>query len=110
MKVIFLHGKESGPWGSKIKALAPALYTPQYNVQSYSDITNTEIIHGWSDNIIPVEHSIKYAQQAQCTLHLIDGDHRLNSSLNQVTSLFTDFLQGIVHVNKNILKSVKYNK
>lgn len=189
MKVVFSHGKESGPWGSKIKALAnvakqldfnvdsidyrgiespdervqklsdylqnetqtktnepqpfilvgssmggyvslvcaqqhkkkhdknsaslqglfllaPALYMPQYNVQSYSDITNTEIIHGWSDNIIPVEHSIKYAQQAQCTLHLIDGDHRLNSSLNQVTSLFTDFLQGIVHVNQNRVKSV----
>ena len=191
MKVVFSHGKESGPWGSKIKALAkvakqlgcevdsidyrgiespdervqklsdylqneakainktseskpfilvgssmggyvslvcaqqyqvkthsnnqklqglfllaPALYmsgyqqqeyqVPECQTQEYDNVkTKIEIIHGWSDDIIPVEHSIKYAKQVLCTLHLIDGDHRLNSSLNQVISLFTDFLQDI---------------
>ena len=80
--------------------LAPALYMPNYNMQTYSHITlknsNTEIIHGWSDDIIPVEHSIKYAQQAQCSLHLIDGDHRLNSSLAQVSDLFGAFLKKLI--------------
>lgn len=173
MKIIFSHGKESGPWGSKIKALAkiaqqlghevdsidyrgimspdervrklecylnneisqpyvlvgssmggyvslvcaqqynqqqppkglfllaPALFIvsdeqQEYDVQTYKPIVNTTIIHGWSDDIIPVEHSIKYAQQTKCTLHLIDGDHRLNTSLNQVVSLFTVFLEDVV--------------
>jgi surfactin synthase thioesterase subunit len=161
MKVIFSHGKESGPWGSKITKLAdiaktfnyevdsldysniaspdervkkleyyldkekqpyllvgssmggyvslvaskqhktlglfllaPALFMPDYASQTYESMTqNIEVIHGWSDNIIPVAHSIKYAQQAKCTLHLIDGDHRLNSSIDLVAELFTAFLK-----------------
>ena len=173
MKVIFSHGKESGPWGSKIKALAkiakqlgcdvdsidyrgidspdervqklavylqneakyilvgssmggyvslvcaqqqlntnnipqgvfllaPALYMSNYQQQKYlvkehnKELTNIEIIHGWSDDIIPVEHSIEYAKQAQCTLHLINGDHRLNSSLAQVMELFNAFLKKLI--------------
>ena len=71
---------------------------PECQAQKYDNIkTKIEIIHGWSDDIIPVEHSIKYAEQTQCTLHLIDGDHRLNSSLHQVIELFNVFL----NVNKN---------
>ena len=168
MKVIFSHGKESGPWGSKITKLAnigkaqgftvdsidysginspdervsklnkylaneaqpyilvgssmgsyvslvatqtsqsfnqspnqpigvfllaPALFMPDYQHQTYTTtFKNIEIVHGWSDDIIPVEHSIKYAKQALCTLHLIDGDHRLNSSIEQVIELFEMFL------------------
>ncbi len=163
MKVIFSHGKESGPWGSKITRLAsiakelgfsvdsidytgmldpdervkkladylksesenyilvgssmggyvsllaaqeskvvalfllaPALYMPNYQQQTYANnIDKLEIVHGWSDDVIPVEHSIKYAKQAKFTLHLIDGDHRLNSSLEQVCDLFGVFLQKI---------------
>ncbi len=163
MKVIFSHGKESGPWGSKIKALAevaqkfgcdvesidyrgiespdervtklnnylsnevesyllvgssmggyislvaaqpgkqqgvfllaPALYMSDYLVQEYSNVlTNIEIVHGWSDDVIPVEHAIKYAQQSQCSLHIIDGDHRLNSSLPQLIALFEVFLRRV---------------
>lgn len=164
MKVIFSHGKESGPWGSKITQLAeqakalgfsvdsidyrgiispddrvsklqevlksetqpyilvgssmggyvslvaaksaqpqglfllaPALFMDDYKQQAYTTNTKAiEVVHGWSDDIIPVEHSIKYAQQAQCTLHLIAGDHRLNSSLDHVLRLFTNFLQAIL--------------
>ena len=160
MKVIFSHGKESGPWGSKITQLAniakaagcrvdsidysnivspdervttlntylaselepyilvgssmggyvslvaslsnqplgvfllaPALYMQGYQQQSYNTtLNNIEIVHGWSDDIVPVASSIKYAQQTQCSLHLIDGDHRLNSSITQVIALFESFL------------------
>ena len=67
---------------------------PDYQQQTYPiNLNNFEIVHGWSDDIIPIQHSIKYAQQAQCTLHLIDGDHRLNSSIDQVIKLFKLFLQ-----------------
>lgn len=161
MKVIFSHGKESGPWGSKIQRLAsitsehecevdsidytdttdpelrierlldvlknesdrtilvgssmggyvslvasgavethavfllaPALYMPAYKHQTYpSKSPHIEIVHGWSDDIIPPEHSIKFAKEADCTLHLISGDHRLNTSIRTVESLFNQFLQ-----------------
>jgi predicted esterase len=161
MKVIFSHGKESGPWGSKIKAmadlaetrgcevdsidytdlvnepdaraerliavlqqqtgpvilvgssmgayvsmvaseqcavkglflLAPALQMPGYERQSYaSKAERIEIVHGWSDDVCPLEHSIEYAREADCTLHLISGDHRLNSSLEQVLAIFGQLL------------------
>ena len=160
MKVYFSHGKESGPWGTKIKRLAkiaenmgrgvesidytdtmdpdlrvdrllgvlareqdefvlvgssmggyvslaasqavpaeaiflmaPALYIPGYERQEYrSRCSYIEIVHGWSDDVIPVENSIRYAQEADCTLHLISGDHPLNSSLEVVAGLFERFL------------------
>ncbi|MEP4891971.1 MAG: YqiA/YcfP family alpha/beta fold hydrolase [Aliiglaciecola sp.] len=160
MKVIFSHGKESGPWGSKIRKLAeiaqnlghsvdsidysgidnpdkrvdkllkilantddkvvlvgssmggyvsivaaqeyaceglfllaPALFMPNYAKQSYTPKTqNLSIVHGLGDDVIPYQHSAKYAQQSKCELHLIEGDHRLNSSLDEVSEIFTAFL------------------
>ena len=163
MKVIFSHGKESGPWGFKIKRLAPlaekagcrvesidytdlmdpdlraerlitflqneedsvilvgssmggyvsllasaevdvkgvfllapALYMPGFKVQEYPSRSYCiEIVHGWSDDIIPVENSIRYARQADCSLHVISGDHPLNDSIDVVESLFISFLDRI---------------
>jgi len=48
--------------------------------------------HGWSDDIIPPEHSIRFAKEAGCTLHLIDGDHRLKGAIEMVEDLFGRFL------------------
>lgn len=159
MKVYFSHGKESGPWGSKITRLAniakaqgcsvdsidysdtfdpdiraerlvnllknepddfilvgssmggyasivaaattepkgvfllaPALFIDGYLQQSYAPNGNVEIVHGWSDEIIPPENAIRFAKTTQCSLHLIPGDHRLNSSMHLVEPLFSQFL------------------
>jgi len=166
MKVYFSHGKESGPWGSKIKKLAniakahghnvdsidysdtldpdlrverlikvlkntkeecvlvgssmggyvslvaseqahvkgvfllaPALFIKGYKKQTYNHNTNIEIVHGWSDDIIPAENSIKFAKKSDCSLHLISGDHRLNSSIAVVEKLFSQFLNSQAHNN-----------
>jgi predicted esterase len=73
--------------------LAPALYMDGYKVQMYpSKTTHIEVVHGWSDDIIPVGNSVQFARQANCTLHLLKGDHRLNSSIEEVMSLFSRFL------------------
>lgn len=161
MKVIFSHGLESGPWGTKIQRmaavaqqlgfdvdsidytdtkvpeqraqrladilkthadeqiilvgssmggyvslaaaesqapkamflLAPAIYLPGYPDHPKGLATgDTEIIHGWQDEIIPVEHSIRFAGEHRCTLHLVDGDHRLIDVLDYVVELFEQFL------------------
>lgn len=77
--------------------LAPALFMTDYKQQAYTTNLNyLEIVHGWPDDIIQVEHSIKYAKQAQCTLHLIDGDHRLNSSIKEVIELFE--MLSLIHI------------
>lgn len=164
MKVVFSHGKESGPWGTKIKRLseiakrngfevdsldyraysnpddrvnqllnylkgeekdfilvgssmggyvslvasqqvdpkaiflmAPALYLEGYAKQEYSlNGKHIHVVHGISDEVIPYEHSVRYAKESKCTLHLIEGDHRLNSSLEKVESIFENFLEKVL--------------
>lgn len=163
MKVIFSHGRESGPWGFKIRRLAeiarqqgygvdsidytdlmdpelrverllaalerevdefvlvgssmggyvalvasetvavtglflmaPALYMQGFEHQQYdSKSAHIEIVHAWSDDVIPADHSIRYAQYAACTLHLISGDHALNGVIETVESLFERFLVSV---------------
>lgn len=164
MKVWFSHGKESGPWGSKIlrlaeaaKALgcevdsvdyrdlpdpdqrvdrlvdilcreagpcilvgssmggyvslvasqrlatsgvfllAPAVFMPGYRVQDFQrPASRLEIVHGWSDDVIPPDHAIRFARAWSVALHLIDGDHRLNSVLDTVIELFECFLRRVL--------------
>ena len=164
MKVYFSHGKESGPWGTKIKRLAaiaedvgcvvdsidytntmdpdlrvehllqvlaeeegefalvgssmggyvslvasetvnakavflmaPALYIPGYKRREYRPrSSHIEIVHGWSDDVIPPENSIRYAREVDCALHLICGDHALNGSLEVVAGLFEQFLRQVI--------------
>lgn len=169
MQLIFSHGKESGPWGFKIKRLAviaearncsidsidyrdcmdpdlraerlvehldqqspqdtilagssmggyvsllasashavaglflmaPALYMPGAKQQHYSSsAAHIEIVHGWSDDVIPPQHSIDFARQADCNLHLIQGDHALNSSIETVESIFDDFLVRVLQTRQ----------
>jgi len=166
--VIFSHGKESGPWGRKIQALAalasdwgaevfsvdyrlpsphpgtfhaecerrvaqllahpvaagrplvlvgssmggyvsarasatlrPAglfLLAPAFFLDAYAEPApvphagHTALVHGWGDDVVPPEHSIRYARQHRCSLHLLDGDHRLNDALPAIAPLFAGFL------------------
>jgi pimeloyl-ACP methyl ester carboxylesterase len=160
--VVFSHGKESGPWGSKITAmaqvardlhrvvesvdyrgmddptvrvekliavgeqlvgplvlvgssmgghvaaaaacrletaalflLAPAFYMPGFEQYTPHDIrVPTVIIHGWHDDIVPVENSIRWAREHRATLHVLDSDHRLEDQIGAICRLLRDFLTG----------------
>ncbi|MEN3371963.1 YqiA/YcfP family alpha/beta fold hydrolase [Dechloromonas sp. ZS-1] len=161
--VLFAHGKESGPWGSKIRHLAtiaqefgaqvlspdysdltdpdervarllamplpahdrlvlvgssmggyvstvasqtlrpsalflmaPAFYIPGYAVQTPTPgSSRVSVVFGWHDEVIPVEHGIRFAQAHQAELHVLNSDHRLNSVLPELGILFQDFLKSI---------------
>lgn len=167
MLVIFSHGKESGPWGTKIRQLAetakalghevesldyqdtmdpdqraerllsrlrkltstgvsakdivlvgssmggyvtlqaaakvdvagsfllaPAIYMPGYEAKApRHQLPNLTIVHGWQDDIIPVEHSLRFAQAQQAELHLLNDDHRLVTHLSRVNAWFAEYLQ-----------------
>lgn len=160
--VFFAHGKESGPWGSKIMALAdlarkrgyrvespdysdlmdadkrverllglcgengadvlvgssmggyvstvassvikpkglflmaPAFFIPGYAVQEPQPCADrTAIVHGWNDDVVPVEHSIRFASKYKAQLHLLDSDHRLNDQIEVLCMLFGRMLDDL---------------
>lgn len=160
--VIFSHGQESGPWGTKIRAMAelvrslgyeadsidyrgiadPAarvdklldeaggierpvlvgssmgghvataaadrlgasglfVLAPAYYVPGFEDLTPqppalpTCIVHGWGDDVVPVENSIRFAREARATLHIVDGDHRLTANLDEIRDYLRLFLAGL---------------
>ena len=77
--------------------LAPAFYLPGYAKQDLEPGANkTMIIHGWRDDVVPVQNSITFAQRHRCDLHLLDGDHRLNAALPKIEPLFGLFLAQFV--------------
>ena len=171
MKIIFSHGKESGPWGNKIAALAevaktldagveievesidytktmdpnrrveiltqnlnrddlilvgssmggyvsasaaqkyqvrglflmaPAFYMPGYDSQEFNSIhCPVTVIHGWGDEIIPYQHSVRFAQEQTANLIIVNSDHGLTSALLPLMSYFRLFLLEIVDKNKS---------
>jgi alpha/beta superfamily hydrolase len=158
--VVFSHGKESGPWGAKITAMAalvrdlgaavesvdyrgmddPAarvrklieagaalraplllvgssmgghvaasaagrldahglfLLAPAFYMRGYEDYTPQEvacpsvIVHGWHDDIVPVENSIRWAREHQAALHVLNSDHRLEDQIEAICLLLRAFI------------------
>ncbi len=52
----------------------------------------TAMVHGWRDEICPVDAVIDFARDRQATLHLLDDDHRLGAHVRQCAELFRQFL------------------
>ena len=160
--VIFSHGQESGPWGSKIRAMSERAKTlgcgvdsldyqgiadptervekllrecadidddlilvgssmgghvataaaeslhvaglfvlaPAYFMEGYEELTPLPpsmpvcIVHGWHDDVVPVENSIRYARQCSATLHLVNGDHRLTDNIESINDYLEQFIRG----------------
>ena len=62
--------------------------------EAYTPMTERiSVIHGWSDDIIPWQYSLKFAKQHQAELHLLSAGHRLETVLPTLAALLTDFLQ-----------------
>jgi predicted alpha/beta-hydrolase family hydrolase len=158
--VVFSHGKESGPWGSKITAmaaavrdlnievdsvdyrgiddpaarvaklvdtasklggplvlvgssmgghvsaaaaarvqarglflLAPAFYMPGFEAHTPQDVScPAVIVHGWRDDIVPIDNSIRWARDHRGSLHALDSDHRLEDKIEEICRLWRSFL------------------
>jgi alpha/beta superfamily hydrolase len=77
--------------------LAPAFFMPGYERYTPAPpACPVDIVHGWNDEIVPVENSIRYARQYKSALHILDSDHRLTSSLDDVCALLDRFLQRLL--------------
>ena len=161
--VIFSHGQESGPWGTKIKAMAGMVkelggsadsidyqgmpdpterveklvgacdgiddtlilvgssmgghvataaaeqvnaaglfvLAPAYYMEGYEELTPpppaipTCIVHGWHDDIVAADNSIRFARDCRAELHLIDGDHRLTDNVVEICAYLKRFIRRI---------------
>ena len=161
--LIFSHGQESGPWGTKINAMADTardlgceidsvdyqgiadptarvekliaycepltaplilvgssmgghvataaadsvnavglfVLAPAYYMTGYEDLTPIapkipiSIVHGWNDDIVPVENSIRYAGECKASLHIVDGDHRLTANIDEICYYLTRFIDAV---------------
>ena len=73
--------------------LAPAFYMPgfeQYTPQpARCPIT---IVHGWNDDIVPVDNSIRFAREHRARLHVINSDHRMTDSVQDIQQYLGQFL------------------
>ena len=76
--------------------LAPAYYMPGYEdiTPDAPDIPVT-IVHGWHDDVVPVDNSIRFAKKCCATLHIVDGDHRLTDNIDEINHYLTRFIHGI---------------
>lgn len=73
--------------------MAPAFYLEGYAQQNPRPTAAlTAIVHGWGDDVVPVEHSIRFAQKHKVELHLINGDHRLTTQIPFLQAAFGEFL------------------
>ena len=158
--VVFSHGKESGPWGRKISALAEVARSEGYDAHSvdYRGVDDprarvaklvefckelsgdlvlvgsslggyvavasasllhargvfllapalyleglpelrpggvdcpASVVHGWRDDVVPYEHSVRFAHGSKAALHLLESDHRLHNQLRVIQYLFEYFL------------------
>jgi len=161
--VVFSHGKDSGPWGKKISALAETARAEGYQVESidYRGLESAEervthlvdgcrelqgelvlvgsslggfvsaaaasvlharglflmapaiymrglpalrpngidcpmtIVHGWRDQIIPLEHTLRFAKEYAAPLHIVNDDHGLHASVGRIKYLLEYFLISI---------------
>lgn len=74
--------------------LAPAFYLEGFAVQDYRpQADEITLVHGWSDDIIPVRHSVDFGKRHGAAVHLLPGDHRLKEAMPRIEPLFDAFLK-----------------
>lgn len=76
--------------------MAPAFYMPGYEQYTpKSPACPVSIVHGWRDDIVPVDNSWRWARESRAELHIIDSDHRMSANVAEISAHFTHFLQSL---------------
>lgn len=104
---IILVGSSMGAYVSlgvaqKYQPLGLFLMAPAVLMQGYPEIEPPsknipiKIIHGWHDEIVPVENAVRFAQKYNSKLILVPDDHQLSQSLPFIEKQFRLFLESIL--------------
>lgn len=79
--------------------LAPAVYlsSGEYAQQDPTPYAEkTAIVHGWQDEVVAPEKVFAFAHKHHLPLTMVNDGHRLLQSMDQITQLFTTFLESHV--------------
>lgn len=77
--------------------MAPALYFPGWDAEPQGIPALTSVVHGWRDDIVPVERGLRFAQTHRAALHVLDADHALNDQLPALARVFGDLLAMVLN-------------
>lgn len=72
--------------------MAPALYFPGFDEEPEAIPPLTSVVHGWNDDIVPVDRAIRFARQHGSELHVLRSGHTLTDQLPALERLFDDLL------------------
>jgi alpha/beta superfamily hydrolase len=72
--------------------MAPALYFPGWEEEPGGCPALATVVHGWGDDIVPVERGIRFARRNGAALHLLNSGHTLNDQLPLLAVLFDELL------------------
>jgi alpha/beta superfamily hydrolase len=80
---------------SGLFVLAPAYYMKEYAALAPPRGLPIVIVHGWRDEVVPVEHSLRFAKETRATLHVVDSDHQLSDKIDDINDYLERFIRGL---------------
>jgi pimeloyl-ACP methyl ester carboxylesterase len=79
--------------------LAPAYFMPGFEALTPpAPDMPISIVHGWNDDVVPVENSIRFAKTCGANLHIFDADHRLTDRIDDINHLLTRFIENLADI------------
>ena len=75
--------------------LALPLEIPGYWRRFAAADVPTALVHGWNDELCPVDAAINFARAHGAALHLVRDDHRLSAHVGFCADLFRRFLSDL---------------
>lgn len=77
--------------------LAPAVYLSGYAEQDPTPFAGqTVVVHGWHDQIVPVDNVLRFCREHSIELYLLPDGHQLLESQSQIKLLFQEMLQRVL--------------
>ena len=82
---------------SALFILCPALSLEGYERVDYTPRTDKIVlVHGWNDDVVPVESSIQFAREHNAMLHLLRDNHRLSGSISHLVIWLESLLKSLI--------------
>ena len=76
--------------------MAPALYFPGWDAEPRGIPHRACVVHGWNDDVVPVDRAQRFAERNRAELHLLDSGHTLNDQLPALSFLLDRMLDAVI--------------